>query len=140
MVGVRGGGSGWGVGVLALNAKRRSKIVAFHRQRMTRCSFTLKGVWQNDEMWWVGGTSRVLEHLMRKLRSVLESNPGKLGSAVMPVTPVSEAGKQLLGTSCKNQFISSLFLSAHAGIVTLFRRHLPLTRLETVSSTWEPKF
>lgn len=36
---------------------------------------------------------RVLEHIMRKLRLVLEGNRDKLGSAVMAVTPVSEAGK-----------------------------------------------
>lgn len=45
----------------------------------------------------------------------------------MAVTPVSEAGKQLLGTICKKQFISSLFLSSHAGIVKFFGHHLSLT-------------
>lgn len=48
---------------------------------------------------------------MRKLRSGLQGNPGKLGSAVMAVTPVSEAGQQLLGTNCKKQFISSVLSS-----------------------------
>lgn len=50
----------------------------------------------------------------------------------MPGTPVSEAGKQLLGTTCKNQFIYSLFLSAHAGIVASVGHNLPLTWVETV--------
>lgn len=35
---------------------------------------------------------RVLERIMTKLRSALESNPGKLGSAVT-ATPVSETRK-----------------------------------------------
>lgn len=67
---------------------KKVEIVAFHCQRMVRCSFP-----PVTEILRGNIRRRVLEHIMRKLRSVLEGNRGKLGSAVMTVTPVSEAGK-----------------------------------------------
>lgn len=49
------------------------------------------------ETWREKARGRVLERITGKLRSVPESNPGKLGSAVTAATPVSATRKQLPG-------------------------------------------
>lgn len=69
----------------------------------------------------------MLKHIMTKLRSVSESNPGKLGSAVTAVTPVSEARKQLPGLTVKTNIFFSVFLRAHCDIVKFFGHNSPRT-------------
>lgn len=64
------------------------------------------------ETWREKARGRVLERITGKLRSVPESNPGKLGSAVKAATPVSATRKQLPGLTVGTNIFFSCFLKS----------------------------
>lgn len=47
-------------------------------QSKERCVFSSNGRGEGAEIWWQKVRGRVLEHIMTKLRSVSESNPGQI--------------------------------------------------------------